>query len=498
MHRLLGLRPRLLIALVVTAVLTLGVAALALLPPLRDRLRTESVTATESATLAAQASFDRALPSGKQRPDVNCGRVADLLASLGQQTAATVYLVDTVPVSPPQCALDDPDAGSDLLVQNALTNGIVGVVMREVRGDDLEVVLPLGRGARPEYALIVHKQLTDVAGAVTEVRDAFAKAALIGLAVAVLLGLGLSATLVRRLERLRRAALRVTREGASAPRPSDEGRDEIGDLARSFVAMQNALVRQEEARRAFVATASHELRTPLTSLQGMLELLGEDLLEGRLDLADAQEQVAAAQGELRRLGSLATELLDLSRLDAGTPLRSEPVELGELCRAIGAEMALRAEEAETPLQVVPPHGPCWARGDPGSVAQILRILLDNALRFSPGGASIRIEAGYRGERAFVAVSDRGPGVPAHERELIFQRFQRGTRTGGEGGFGLGLAIGRELAQRQGGTLSLDETTTAPGARFVCELPIELPSGGPEDEDVATPPGPPPPARRGAS
>jgi signal transduction histidine kinase len=242
--------------------------------------------------------------------------------------------------------------------------------------------------------------------------------------------------------------------------------------------MQGALVRQEDARRAFVATASHELRTPLTSLSGMLELLDEDLRGGRVDLADAQEQVAAAQGELRRLGNLATELLDLSRLDAGTPLRSEPVELGELCRAVAAELSLRSEAAEVPLQVVPPKGPCWARGDPGAVVQVLRILLDNAMRFSPGGQSVRIEAGYRGDHAYVAVADRGPGVPPDERELIFERFQRGTLTGGEGGFGLGLAIGRELAVRQGGTLRLDDDFE--GARFVCDLPIELPAGADGD------------------
>jgi signal transduction histidine kinase len=76
----------------------------------------------------------------------------------------------------------------------------------------------------------------------------------------------------------------------------------------------------------------------------------------------------------------------------------------------------------------------------------------------------------------VEVLDHGPGVPDAERELIFQRFQRGSRTGGEGGFGLGLAIGRELAQRLGGTLRLADPHDLPGARFVCELPIEMPSG----------------------
>jgi signal transduction histidine kinase len=210
----------------------------------------------------------------------------------------------------------------------------------------------------------------------------------------------------------------------------------------------------------------------------MLELLDEDLTEGRLDVADAHKQITSARGELRRLGNLAAELLDLSRLDAGVELRSEPVELGELTRAVGSEFEQRARDLGVVLDVVPPIGPCWARGDPGAIARILRILIDNALRFSPAGDPIRVVAHYSGERAVLEVADRGPGVPRAEHELIFQRFQRGSRTGGEGGFGLGLAIGRELAIKLGGTLELREPDLSrPGAWFVCALPIEPPSGG---------------------
>jgi signal transduction histidine kinase len=240
--------------------------------------------------------------------------------------------------------------------------------------------------------------------------------------------------------------------------------------------MQRALRRQEEARRAFVATASHELRTPLTSLQGNLELLTEDLERGELDVDDARAQLRGAQFELRRLSNLASELLDLSRLDAGVALRREPVELGELTRAVAAEFGLRARDRAVELVVVPPTGPVWAGGDPGAVARAARILIDNALRFSAAGDEVRVAAAYHGERATLEVTDNGPGVPAGERELIFERFQRGTHTGGEGGFGLGLAIGRELARRMDGELELPAQIEGAGARFVLTLPIELPRG----------------------
>jgi signal transduction histidine kinase len=246
--------------------------------------------------------------------------------------------------------------------------------------------------------------------------------------------------------------------------------------------MQEALRRQEAARRAFVSTASHELRTPLTSVQGTLELLEEDLRDGRLDTRDAQTQLAAAQTQLRRLGRLANELLDLSRLDAQVALRSEPVELGELSRAVAAEFELQAREREIEVVVEPPPGPCWAAGDPGAVARVVRILLDNALRYSPPGRLVRVVPAYHGERATVEVCDHGPGVAEEERELVFERFHRGSAPSGAGGFGLGLAIGRELAGRMGGSLELLPPRSDEGARFRLSLQIELPAGSHHDED----------------
>ena len=174
--------------------------------------------------------------------------------------------------------------------------------------------------------------------------------------------------------------------------PRDTGHDEVGDLARALARMQEELRRQESARRAFVATASHELRTPLTMLQGTMELLAEDLDEIDPDMPDAQRQVATARRELLRLSTLAEELLDLSRLDAAVALRSEAVELGELARAVAAEFGLRAGELETAIEVVPPNGPCWGRGDPDAVARVVRILIDNALRYG-GGRDIRVTTG---------------------------------------------------------------------------------------------------------
>jgi signal transduction histidine kinase len=301
------------------------------------------------------------------------------------------------------------------------------------------------------------------------VRRAFIYAALAGLALTLILGIPLSATIVRRLHRLRQAATQLAHDGPPVKVPAARARDEVGDLARAFDQMQHQLMQQEEARRAFVSTASHELRTPLASLDGMLELLDDDLGSGDPDLDDARSLLERARTQSRRLSRLAADLLDLSRLDAQVQLRSEPVELGELSRAVLAEFELGTEERGIVSTLDDSAGQVWALGDPGGIARIVRILLDNAVRVSPQGGEITI--GLRnGEHASLTVRDEGPGVIADEREMIFERFQRGRATGGTAGFGRGLAIGRERAERMGGELVLEQTEV-PGAKFALRLPV---------------------------
>jgi signal transduction histidine kinase len=215
-----------------------------------------------------------------------------------------------------------------------------------------------------------------------------------------------------------------------------------------------------------VATASHELRTPLASLRLMLDSAAEQLAAPQPDLEDARDQLARAVGQTERLSRLARDLLDLSRLDARVPPRAELLELVELSRSVLAEFEPRTADSGTSIEL-DADGQRWAVADPGGVAQILRILLDNALRHSPPATSVRIGVPTGGDRAAIVVSDEGPGVPPEDAGRIFERFERGAEAA-HVGFGLGLAIGRELARRMGGDLTLDPG--GPGARFRLTLP----------------------------
>jgi signal transduction histidine kinase len=227
--------------------------------------------------------------------------------------------------------------------------------------------------------------------------------------------------------------------------------------------MREQLDREEEARRRFVSTASHELRTPLHSLQMMLELLDDGLQD-----EEARAQVRRARDQTSRLAGLAESLLDLSRIDAGVPLRTEPVDVTEVCRAVVAEFGGPGAR----IELAAPPRDCWARADPGAVAQVLRILLDNARRVTPAEGRVSVSVAQPNGTAEVAVDDDGPGVAPGEREAIFERFSRGSAGEPDGGFGLGLAIGRELATRMDGELAL--ARPGPGARFVIRLPAESP------------------------
>ena len=337
--------------------------------------------------------------------------------------------------------------------------------VHDVKFNRVRVATPIKiRGRR--YGLLLRKRLSDLSAANRVVRDAFITAAAAGLLIALVLGIGLATTLLRRLRRLRDAAIQLETVGLDAPAPVEHARDEVGELARTFAAMQSRLRRQEAARRTFVATASHELRTPLASLEGMLELLSDDLNSDPVDIDDARERVDRAQEQSHRLAQLASDLLDLSRIDAAVDLRSEPVELSELSRAVMAEFDRRAQDQDSELELVCAGDASWATGDPGSIARIVRILIDNALRASPAGSPVRILLEDQDQCVSLEVADHGPGVPAEERELIFERFRRGNASPGKG-FGLGLAIGRELAQRMGGSLEL--AAAGPGARFALRL-----------------------------
>jgi signal transduction histidine kinase len=457
----IGLRGRYVAVLALVSALTLAVAAVALLSPLDRTLRDAAVESLAQAVRSEMGDFT-GLPASAVRP----GSRELLLATKPlRRTGADVAVLDGT-----GRVLVSTDTGPQepvALARAALRAGrLRQAVSGEGSGADAEVAVPATIDGVP-VVVLARRPLDDVQSATGVVRRSFLVAGAAGLLAAVLVGVLIAGRTARRVRRLRDTAERVAQVGPVAEFRPEGGRDEIGDLSRTFAFMQERLRSQEQARRTFVSTASHELRTPVTSLQLMLDLLIADLEADPVAIDDAREQARKADRQAARLSQLAGELLDVSRIDAGVALRSEPVELGEVLRSVVAELEVRLAEQGREVAIDDDDGERrWALGDPGSVARILRILLDNALRHTPAPGGVRAEIAVRPDGVGIAVEDDGPGVDGEDRERVFERFARGT--GAEaGGFGLGLAIARELARQMGGDLVLDDTPA--GARFVLWL-----------------------------
>ncbi len=321
-----------------------------------------------------------------------------------------------------------------------------------------EVALPYRGGE----VLLLSAPIEDTLETVALVERRLLLTALIALLAAAAVGFALARLFARRIHRLERAAERIAAGRFDEP-VVDRGADELGDLALAFDDMRKRLSALERARREFIANASHELRTPIFALGGHLELLTDD----EVDEGDRREFLEEMRRQIERLTKLATDLLDLSRLDAGR-LRVElaPVDLSEIAGSLIGEFSGIGRGSDHVLASEGDDG-TFALADEERVRQIGRILLENALVHTPPGTRVRVVTGDDGDTVVLGVEDDGPGIAAGDSEHVFERFYRADG-GIAAGSGLGLAIARELAGLMGGEVELD---SRPGRTvFTLRLP----------------------------
>jgi len=229
------------------------------------------------------------------------------------------------------------------------------------------------------------------------------------------------------------------------------------------------LRRTETIRRDFVANVSHDLRTPLAALQALVETL----LDGALaDPAVAEDFLRRIAVEVEHMTRLVSQLLELTKAESGQlQLARAPTDLAELARATLRRFEPRAASKGIALTVqVAPELPPVAC-DPERIGQVLANLLDNALKFTPGGGQITVEIAADSGEAIVRVRDTGPGIPADELDRVFERFFKGDRARSGGGSGLGLAIVKHLVQLHGGRVWA-ESPPGGGAIVGFALPLE--------------------------
>ncbi|MBI4260983.1 MAG: HAMP domain-containing protein [Actinobacteria bacterium] len=261
-------------------------------------------------------------------------------------------------------------------------------------------------------------------------------------------------------------AVRRMAQGDYGERVDTGSRDEVGQLAEAFNRMSGELGNLERLRRDLVANVSHELKTPISALRAHLE----NLLDGVEEPDPGTLQLMLQQAE--RLTRLVEQLLDLSRLESGElPLDREEFPLGPLVSQVASEVqAARPGRRVDVLCEVPAELPAvWA--DRERIHQVLFNLLDNAVRFTPEGGSVRVRAERVDGRCEVRVADTGPGIPAEHLPFLFERFYRAdtARARGDGGTGIGLAIARSVVEAHGGRIWAD-SEVGRGSTFTFELP----------------------------
>ncbi|CAN5891820.1 HAMP domain-containing sensor histidine kinase [soil metagenome] len=260
------------------------------------------------------------------------------------------------------------------------------------------------------------------------------------------------------------AAAKTMARGDYSKRVTATSRDEVGDLSRAFNAMASELEQVERMRRDLVANVSHELRTPISALQAVLENLIDGVEEpDPVTFTTMHEQV-------RRLGRLVSQLLDLSRLESGAvPLQRINFRLEDLLQQAVRESKLHAHNVQLTVDVIPMD--LSADGDPERIHQVVANLIENAVRHSPGDGAVSVSAYGNERRVTIEVADEGPGIPQNEASRVFERFYRAdaARTSTQGGTGLGLAIARWIVDLHGGQIRV-ESSEPTGCRVVVELP----------------------------
>jgi signal transduction histidine kinase len=261
------------------------------------------------------------------------------------------------------------------------------------------------------------------------------------------------------------AAARAMAHGDYTRRVRATSRDEVGQLAEAFNQMASDLAAADRQRRELIANVSHELRTPITALQGILE----NIVDGVAQAEPTLMETALTQTE--RLGRLVTELLDLSRLDAGVvPMIRTPIDVPKFLDDVVREAHVNATGAGRDVTFTVFAQPGSVHGDRERLHQVFANLLDNAVRHSPPGGTVLVRTERRDDHLLLAVADEGEGIPAADRDRVFERFTRGERAA-DGGTGLGLAIARWVIQLHQGTIAVVE----PGRdKRGCHMHVTLP------------------------
>jgi signal transduction histidine kinase len=461
------LRNRLLLLILAITASAVGFIYLYVVPQLESSLTQEKLRRLERLGSEREGRLNRAIDLGQPQSDVR-----RLVRKIAQATESRVTLLAarTKPDRPAFVFADSQGdvtavQGSYQVADTAIGEDAVSSGVEVLAGERVGVsAVPIAVSDGARWVAVLSSPLDDVADNVALIRRQILIAGAIALAAAALIAYPAAGAISRRLRRLRRAAEQVADGDFTHPIPIDSS-DELGQLAQSFNEMQRRLERLDSARKEFIANASHELRTPIFSLGGFVELLETE------DPSDEERRqfMGEMRGQIERLQKLTADLLDLSKLDADAMLLSlNRVDLKQLAHDVAGEFEPAARLHDSTIEVRG-RGQALAHADPGRVNQIIRILIENALRHTRRGTKVTVTAVREQQTADLIVADDGAGIDPRAIERVFDRFYTGD---GSAGSGLGLAIAAELTARMGGSLRVDSRRGY--TAFILSLPPASP------------------------
>lgn len=299
-------------------------------------------------------------------------------------------------------------------------------------------------------------------------------AILAGLSIILLIIRSISGSLTRLSEATREVA-----EGRFGHRLSGTHDEEFRELAENFNQMARRLEEVDELKREFISGISHDLKSPLASIKEAMRVLLDGIPGSLNERQERLLQLGLASGD--RLSAMISDLLTLSRMESDAiGYDFELHDLSKLARQSAERLEPRLEQAGVAMRLDVP-GRLVVRCDADRIVQVVENLLDNALKFSPEGSTIRLTVqpatAEDGGDAEIRVADRGPGISEADRNVIFERFvQRDVSGGSAGGVGLGLTICREIVAAHGGRIGVEDNPGG-GSTFVVILPRKPPGAG---------------------
>jgi two-component system sensor histidine kinase ChvG len=349
-----------------------------------------------------------------------------------------------------------------------------GNVQSRVRfTEDFTHLISVGtRASDRGFQLLVTSNPRDVRTLVRAERFSIAMFFFLVLGISVLLSLFLARTIVRPIQHLARAAVKV-RMGRSpetiVPRLPTR-HDEIGMLARSLSDMSIALRQRIDATESFAADVAHEIKNPIASLRSALD--GMDQID---DPVFRSQLMTVAKDDVKRMDRLISDISDASRIDAQLAKANfEPIDLGDMIEQILLARESRKQDGDVTIAFARPRkGIAMIEGEDMRLERVLNNLLDNAVSFSPAAGVVEISATRSDDDVIIRIADQGPGIANEERELIFRRFYSERPQGEDFGkhSGLGLAIARTIIEGHHGSISADDREDgATGACFQICLP----------------------------